>query len=77
MATGSDAADEGITRRTDNYFLEGAGQAFFWASGAGDGNKRVLQGELEVARTLKPSFTFPRFTVRVSLASHFSPIIFN
>jgi hypothetical protein len=69
MATGFDAADKTVTRRTDNYFLEGVGQAYFWASSEGNANKRVLQGELEVARTLKPSFTFPRFTIRVSLTS--------
>ncbi|KAF9466643.1 hypothetical protein BDZ94DRAFT_1212834 [Collybia nuda] len=67
MTTGSDATDEGMTRRTDNYFLEGVGQAYFWTSSEQDGNKRVLQGELEISRNLKPSFVFPRFTIQYHL----------
>ena len=67
MATGSEATDDNGVRRTDNYFLEEPGMAYFWPSqeGATESNKKVLQGELEVAKGLKPSFKFPKFTVRV------------
>ena len=67
MATGSEATDDNGVRRTDNYFQEESGMAYFWPSkeGAMEANKRVLQGELEVVKALKPSFKFPKFTVRV------------
>ncbi|TFK40190.1 hypothetical protein BDQ12DRAFT_772139 [Crucibulum laeve] len=69
MATGSDALEKPRAGRTDNLFLETCGQAYFWPSheGGPEDNKRVLQGELEVAKILKPSFEFPRFTIRYSL----------
>ncbi|KIM40543.1 hypothetical protein M413DRAFT_445985 [Hebeloma cylindrosporum] len=71
MATGSEATDDNGVRRTDNYFQEESGMAYFWPSpsqgGAMEVNKRVLQGELEVVKGLKPSFKFPKFTVRYSL----------
>jgi hypothetical protein len=67
MATGSEATDDMGSRRTDNHFLEQVGQAYFWDSkGAQDVNKRVFQGEMELVKTLKPSFKFPNFTIRVS-----------
>jgi hypothetical protein len=67
MATGSEAIDDNGVRRTDNYFQEESGMAYFWPSqeGAMEVNKRVLQGELDVVKGLKPSFKFPEFTVRV------------
>jgi len=67
MATGSEATDDNGVRRTDNYFQEESGMAYFWPSkeGAMEVNKRVLQGELEVVKALKPSFKFPKFAVRV------------
>jgi hypothetical protein len=69
MATGMEAADDNGARRTDNYFLQDSGTAYFWPSreGAEEPNKRVLQGELEVAKALKPSFKFPQVTIRYSL----------
>ncbi|KAF8968053.1 hypothetical protein BDZ97DRAFT_1655513 [Flammula alnicola] len=69
MATGSDGTDDNAVRRTDNFFFENAGVAYFWPSreGAEESNRRVLQGELEVVKTLKPSFKFPKFTIRYSL----------
>lgn len=68
MATGSEATDDMGPRRTDNHFPEHVGQAYFWDSkeGAVEVNKRVFQGEMELVKTLKPSFTFPNFTIRVS-----------
>lgn len=68
MATGFEATDDNGARRTDNYFVEECGVAYFWPSLEGEAvsNKRVLQGELEVAKSLKPSFKFPKLTIRVS-----------
>jgi len=69
MATGSEATDDMGSRRTDNHFPEHVGQAYFWDSkeGAVEVNKRVFQGEMELVKTLKPSFTFPNFTIRYKL----------
>ncbi|KAH9481699.1 hypothetical protein JR316_0006226 [Psilocybe cubensis] len=69
MATGSDAIDDNGIRRTDNHFVEDCGGAYFWPSreGADEPNRKVLQGELEVVKTLKPSFKFPKVTIRYSL----------
>ena len=66
IATGSEATDDMGSRRTDNHFLEHVGHAYFWPRGE-EVNKRVFQGEMELQKTLKPSFTFPNFTIRVSV----------
>lgn len=67
MATGSEATDDKAVRRTNNHFMEPVGQGYFWNSkGAEGANKRVFQGEMELAKTLKPSFKFPNITIRVS-----------
>ncbi|KAI0789899.1 hypothetical protein C8Q75DRAFT_806557 [Abortiporus biennis] len=79
--TGSDAVKEDSIGRSNNTFREVVGTAFFWpstsANTASDGTegektgngslKRILQGELEVRRGLKPSFVFPRFALRYSI----------
>ncbi|KAF8150703.1 hypothetical protein B0H34DRAFT_665697 [Crassisporium funariophilum] len=69
MATGLEATDDNGVRRTDNHFQQTAGMAYFWPSreGAEKSNKRVLQGELELVRALKPSFKFPNITIRYTL----------
>ncbi|KAF8905073.1 hypothetical protein CPB84DRAFT_1845155 [Gymnopilus junonius] len=69
MATGSEATDDNGARRTDNYFVEECGTAYFWPSDESETapNKRILQGELEVAKTLKSSFKFPKLTIRYAL----------
>lgn len=64
LANGSDAADEDASRRSNTLFLESAGQAVFWPASR-DENSRTLQGELEVKHGVKPSFVFPRFSIRV------------
>jgi len=66
LANGSDAVDDEAVRRSNNFFLESAGQAVFWSSSSDD-NSRTLQGELEVKHGIKPSFVFPRFAVRYSI----------
>lgn len=45
--------------------------AAFWPSleGAQEPGKRVLQGELELKKALRPSFTFPGFALRVSVTT--------
>ena len=68
MATGLEATDDNGVRRSDNHFYENSSLAYFWQSweaGSSTPNKRVLQGEVEVAKSLKPSFKFPNFTIRV------------
>ena len=67
--TGSEATNDIESGRTDNHFIEHVGQAYFWQSkeGAEEKNKRVFQGEMELVRSLKPSFKFPNFTIRVSV----------
>lgn len=71
MATGLEATDDNGERRTDNHFYENSGMAYFWPSWEETPvpNKRVLQGELELLRILKPSFKFPNFTIRVRTIS--------
>ncbi|KAF4596561.1 hypothetical protein EYR40_007742 [Pleurotus pulmonarius] len=79
MTTGSDAMDDDAPRRSNSHFLESVGDAYFWiqpeskSEGAnsegglqGGGREgRLLRGEIEVQKTLKPSFKFPRFAMRV------------
>lgn len=71
LATGSDATVEldDSEPRTDNFFLETVSKGVFWpaADGSSRGGavgKRVLQGEVEVKRSSKPSCLFPKFTTR-------------
>ncbi|KAF4614118.1 hypothetical protein D9613_007827 [Agrocybe pediades] len=66
MATGSDATNDSGVRRSDNHFVEECGGAVFWIVEGGP-KKRVLHGELDISKTLKPSFKFPRFTIRYFL----------
>ncbi|KDR85823.1 hypothetical protein GALMADRAFT_234914 [Galerina marginata CBS 339.88] len=69
MATGREATDDDGARRADNHFVEDFGSAYFWPSrqGAVGLNTRVMEGELELLKSLKPSFKFPNVTVRYSL----------
>ncbi|KAK7436992.1 hypothetical protein VKT23_006722 [Stygiomarasmius scandens] len=69
MATGSDAIidDDSVKRRSNNFFKEGVGQAIFWPSSEGSMGMRQLQGELEIKQGLKPSFVFPRLSIRYTL----------
>jgi len=69
MATGDEATDENGARRTDNHFSQDMGIGYFWPSqeGAAQSLKRVFQGELEVAKGLKPSFIFPKVSLRYTL----------
>ncbi|KAJ3795796.1 hypothetical protein GGU11DRAFT_746737 [Lentinula aff. detonsa] len=66
LANGSDAVDDDAVRRSNNFFVESAGQAVFWSISR-DQNSRTLQGELEVKHGVKPSFVFPRFAIRYSI----------
>ena len=69
-----DNADK--TGRSNNVFRESVGSGFFWPSdeGAPEPGTRVLQGELEVKKSLKLGFLFPRFSVRVSLFAALLPL---
>ncbi|GBE87898.1 hypothetical protein SCP_1201230 [Sparassis crispa] len=67
---GSHATDEAALERSDSVFRESVGQAYFWvtAETAPEPGKRTLQGEVRVKPSVKPSFTFPQFTLRYQLA---------
>ncbi|KAJ7476230.1 hypothetical protein FB451DRAFT_1397558 [Mycena latifolia] len=69
VALGSDAMEERTERRSNTFFISGVGQAFFWPSSEGgpEPGKRTLRGELDVKKHVKPSFLFPRFSVRYTL----------
>lgn len=65
LATGSDATND-TDHRTDNCFFENVARAVFWAPEDYRGlGQRVLQGEVDVKLSLKPSTLFPRFTISV------------
>jgi hypothetical protein len=57
--------------RTDNCFFENVARAVLWApeNYRGQG-QRILQGEVEVKGSLKPSTLFPRFTISYNLDFH-------
>ena len=66
VATGSEAMVLSTARRSEKTFLQRTGTAYLWpGKGAIIDNERTLEGELEVGRTLKPSFLFPRLSVQV------------
>ena len=66
---GSHATQDDIdSGRSNNSFAERFGDAHFWPAqeGAPEPGVRKLNGELEIKRSLKLGFVFPRFSVRVS-----------
>ena len=66
MALGSEADREDGVRRSNNYFREISSQAYFWSlSEAEETGIKTLQGEVDVSKALKPSFSFPRLSIRV------------
>ena len=68
VATGSEAMALSTATRSDKSFLQRTGSAYLWpGKEAANDNERTLEGELEVGRTLKPSFLFPRLSIQVSL----------
>lgn len=65
LATGSDATTD-TDHRTDNCFSENVARAVFWVPEDYRGQgQRVLQGEVDVKTSLKPSILFPKFTLSV------------
>ncbi|KLO08938.1 hypothetical protein SCHPADRAFT_931505 [Schizopora paradoxa] len=68
IAIGSDATDDDAPRRSNNTFSEQQMRAYWWPSEEeAAGGKKVLKGEIDVRKATKPSFKFPRFTVRYQL----------
>jgi hypothetical protein len=66
LATGSDATTEDAGKHTDNFFVEIMAHAFFWpARDSSTTGKRILEGEVNLKKTLKQSVIFPHFAVRV------------
>ncbi|KAL5486115.1 hypothetical protein ACEPAI_7159 [Sanghuangporus weigelae] len=66
IAIGSTATDDAAPRRSNNTFPEQVSRAYWWPSeeGAPQDAVRVLQGEIDVPKTLKPEFMFPRLLLR-------------
>ena len=65
LATGSGATND-TEHRSDNCFFENVARAVFWIPEDYRGRgRRVLQGEIDVKRSLRPSTLFPRFTISV------------
>lgn len=64
---GTQAFKEDAAGRSNKAFREFVSAASFWPhhDGAPEEGKRTLQGELEIRKGTKPSFTFPRFSLRV------------
>lgn len=69
---GSHAIREGAQGQSNNTFREVVSSGAFWPSqeGAHAPGTRMLQGELEVRKGIRPTFIFPRFTLRVSRFPH-------
>jgi len=71
MDNSTEQLPDGAPRRSDNYFQENSGMGYFWLSSQEthppDPKTKVMQGEMEIHRSLKPSFIFPRFTIEYSL----------
>jgi hypothetical protein len=66
LATGVDATNDDVEKRTDNCSLENVARGVFWApEDASAPGKRVLQGEVDVKKSFKPSTQFPKFTIGV------------
>lgn len=64
-------------RRSDNFSLKVVLEGVFCpaadgSSREGGKEKRVMQGELEVKRSFKPTCLFPKFATRVSVVWRFA-----
>ncbi|EKM58518.1 uncharacterized protein PHACADRAFT_252915 [Phanerochaete carnosa HHB-10118-sp] len=64
---GSQATQKGASGQSSNTFREPMAGAYFWPSqdGTVEQGKRQLQGEIDVKKNLRPTFVFPRFSLRV------------
>ncbi|KAF8896107.1 hypothetical protein BD779DRAFT_1724469, partial [Infundibulicybe gibba] len=67
IITGPEATEGPETQtRSDRCFSETMGKAYFWST-SNESERRILHGELEVGRRLKPSCQFPRFAIKYVL----------
>ena len=73
---GSHATVVGAPGQSSNTFREVMGTAYFWPSqdGTVQHGRRQLQGEIDVRKSLRPTFVFPRFSLRVRRARESSPV---
>lgn len=64
---GQYATDEEASPPSDKVFRDIVGTAYFWPLEQGSSGRtaQTLQGELSVNAGLKPSFTFPEFSLKV------------
>ncbi|KAF9229857.1 hypothetical protein BU15DRAFT_24320, partial [Melanogaster broomeanus] len=64
LATGPDASND-MEPRPGNTFFDNVARAIFWAPEHGSApGKRVLQGEVGIKPSLKPSTLFHKFSIR-------------
>ncbi|KAH8117915.1 hypothetical protein DFH11DRAFT_1571413 [Phellopilus nigrolimitatus] len=72
IAIGSTATDETSPRRSNNTytFPEHIARAFWWpvSEGAFSKDTRILQGEIDVKKDVKPGFVFPRLSIRYHIS---------
>ncbi|KAJ7596541.1 hypothetical protein C8J56DRAFT_849981 [Mycena floridula] len=66
LATGSDAAEDDVARRSNTIFTLRVARAFFWPLNSEPG-KRSFAGEIDIKASTKPSFKFSRISIRYSL----------
>jgi hypothetical protein len=74
ITMGSEATAENSERKSSpNYVATVASRAYFWnIHEPGEGqNCRILQGEVDLETTLKPTFVFPRLSIEVSAFTYF------
>jgi len=68
IAIGSEATDDDAPRRSNNTFSEQQMRAYWWSSEEESAEgKKFLKGEIDIRKATKPSFKFPRFTVRYQI----------
>jgi hypothetical protein len=67
LATTAKASLDSTVTRSSGIFTEAIAGAQFWTLREGStNNTRIFQGEIAVAKRLKPSFHFPGPSLRVS-----------
>ncbi|KAH9944844.1 hypothetical protein B0H21DRAFT_823116 [Amylocystis lapponica] len=69
-ALGEHATNDAATMNSNTLFREVVGSAYLWPAteGAPEERTRTLQGELALNANLKPSFVFPTFSLRYTIA---------
>ncbi|KAI0319527.1 hypothetical protein OF83DRAFT_1109896 [Amylostereum chailletii] len=73
LAVGNVATDESVARRSNNTFVTPVAKAVFWPASPPspdldkarvENGERILHGELHIPKGVKPSFVFPKISMR-------------